>query len=149
MSHQVQIKAGVQELIDGLNEDLAHEYTAVIQYIQNAARVSGLGRQVLKPLFEKEAQDELQHALYLANKIAQLGGVPVVKPYEVKQTDNIREMLQASIDAEKDTIRRYKERIEQAERADQLGLKVELEDMLAEETEHKEELERLLEDPRL
>ena len=41
------------------------------------------------------------------------------------------------------------ERIEQAERADQLGLKVELEDMLAEETEHKEELERLLEDPRL
>lgn len=149
MSQQVQFKSGVQELIDGLNEDLAHEYTAVIQYIQNAARVSGLGRQVLKPLFEKEARDEINHALYLANKIVTLGGEPVVKPYEVKQTGNLREMIQASIDAEKDTIRRYKERIEQAERAGETALKVELEEMLAEETEHKEELERLLEDPRL
>ncbi|SFF64457.1 bacterioferritin [Planifilum fulgidum] len=147
MSQQVQ--TDVRELIDGLNEDLAHEYTAVIQYIQNAARVSGLGREVLKPLFEKEARDEINHALYLANKIVALGGVPVVKPYEVKQTGDLREMIQVSIDAEKDTIRRYTMRIEQAERAGEIGLKVKLEEMLAEETEHKEELERLLEDPRL
>lgn len=144
-----QHKTGVQELIDGLNEDLAHEYTAIIQYIQNAARVSGLAREVLKPLFEKEAQDEINHALYLANKIVALGGEPVVKPYDVKQIGNIREMLQVSIDAEKDTIRRYKQRIEQAEQADEVALKVKLEEMLAEENEHKEELERLLEDPRL
>lgn len=144
-----QNKTGVQELIDGLNEDLAHEYTAIIQYIQNAARVSGLAREVLKPLFEKEAQDEINHALYLANKIVVLGGEPVVKPHDVKQTGNIREMLQVSIDAEKDTIRRYKQRIEQAEQADEVALKVKLEEMLAEENEHKEELERLLEDPRL
>ncbi len=147
MSQQVQ--TDVRELIDGLNEDLAHEYTAVIQYIQNAARVSGLGREVLKPLFEKEARDEINHALYLANKIVALGGVPVVKPYEVKQTGDLRELIQVSIDAEKDTIRRYTMRIEQAERAGEIGLKVKLEEMLAEETEHKEELERLLEDPRL
>ncbi|SRR5690606_12288949 len=147
MSQQVQ--TDVRELIDGLNEDLAHEYTAVIQYIQNAARVSGLGREVLKPLFEKEARDEINHALYLANKIVALGGVPVVKPYEVKQTGDLREMIQVSIDAEKDTIRRYTMRIEQAERAGEIGLKVKLEEMLDEETEHKEELERLLEDPRL
>jgi len=144
-----QDRAAIQELIDGLNEDLAHEYTAVIQYIQNAARVSGLGREVLKPMFEKEAQDEINHALYLANKIVTLGGEPVGKIYEVKQTGDTREMIQASIDAEKDTIRRYKERIEQAERAGEVALKIKLEEMLAEETEHKEELERLLENPRL
>lgn len=144
-----QDQAAVQELIDGLNEDLAHEYTAVIQYIQNAAKVSGLGRPVLKPLFEREAQDEINHALYLANKIVTLGGEPVVKLFEVKQTGDIREMIQASIDAEIDTIRRYKERIEQAERAGEVALRMKLEEMLAEETEHKEELERLLQDPRL
>ena len=40
-------------------------------------------------------------------------------------------------------------RIEQAEQVGETELKVKLEEMLAEETEHKEELERLLEDPRL
>src|SRR5690606_42161941 len=126
MSQQVQ--TDVRELIDGLNEDLAHEYTAVIQYIQNAARVSGLGREVLKPLFEKEARDEINHALYLANKIAPLGGVPVVKPYEVIQTGDRREMIQVSIDAEKDTDRRYKLRQEQAQRAGEIGLQSEREE---------------------
>lgn len=43
MSHDV------KELIEGLNEDLAGEYSAIIMYNHNAATVSGIYRQVLKP----------------------------------------------------------------------------------------------------
>lgn len=39
----------LQALIDGLNEDLANEYSAIIMYNHNAATVSGLYRQILKP----------------------------------------------------------------------------------------------------
>ncbi|PMB01720.1 bacterioferritin [Fischerella thermalis CCMEE 5273] len=139
----------IKALIDGLNEDLAYEYAAVITYTYNAAVVSGLARPVLKPFFEAEAQDEMKHAGYLAEKIASLGGVPVVKPAEVKQAANVREMLENAIADEDATIHRYMERIAQAEKAGQFGLKIELEDMVADESNHKEELQRLLNDPRL
>jgi bacterioferritin len=139
----------MQTLIDGLNEDLANEYTAVIMYTYNAATVSGLNRQVLKPFFDQEVPDELGHASYLAEKISMLGGTPVVEPAPFKTGKDVKEMLELALEAEKDTIKRYKQRLEQADEAGEIALKVQLEDMIADETRHKEELERLLEDPRL
>lgn len=143
------MNSDIQTLIDGLNEDLAYEYAAVITYTHNAAVVSGLARPVLKSFFEEEAQDEIKHASYLSEKVAALGGMPVVKPADVKQTSNVREMLENAIADEDATIKRYMKRIEQAEKAGQFGLKVDLEDMVADESNHKEELQRLLDDSRL
>lgn len=44
----------LQELIDGLNEDLAHEYGAAIQYTYSASVVSGLYRSALKPFLKQK-----------------------------------------------------------------------------------------------
>ncbi|MBO8156199.1 MAG: ferritin-like domain-containing protein [Bacillaceae bacterium] len=139
----------MQHLINGLNEDLANEYAAVIMYTYNAAVVSGLYRQVLKPFFEGEIADENGHALYLSEKIKTLGGTPTTIPKEVKQLNDVKEMLEAAKQAETDTIRRYEERKKQAEELGLTELVVKLEDMIADETHHKEEMERLLADPRL
>lgn len=139
----------VKTLIDGLNEDLANEYASVIMYTYNAATVSGLSRQVLKPFFEQEVPDELGHASYLAEKISMLGGIPVVKPAPVEQPKEVKAMLEQALKAETETIGRYKQRLEQADAVGEIALKVQLEDMIADETRHKEELQRLLEDPRL
>ena len=62
-----------EQLIEGLNTDLAHEYGAAIQYTYSASAVSGLYRSALKPFFEAEITDELGHALYLSEKIISLG----------------------------------------------------------------------------
>lgn len=145
----VQTLNPTQILIDGLNEDLAHEYATAIQYTHNAASVSGLARLVLKPLFEDEVQDELGHAKLLAEKIVNLGGTPTVMPKAIKPFTNPREMLQDAIEGEEATIKRYKERIEQAKEVGDLGLQVDLEDMVADETRHKEEFMRILQDPNL
>lgn len=48
----------MKALIEGLNEDLSHEYAASIMYTYNAAVVTGLYRSVLKPFFESEVADE-------------------------------------------------------------------------------------------
>lgn len=138
-----------QALIDGLNEDLAGEYGAIIQYLYNAAVVTGLSRRILNPFFTSEANDEVKHATYLAEKIYQLGGTPVVAPKPVKQVTGIREMLEQTLQDEIDTIERYKQRMIQAEEVGEIALKVELEDMIKDETEHKEEIERLLADPQI
>ncbi|MCP8615517.1 ferritin-like domain-containing protein [Salirhabdus salicampi] len=136
-------------LIEGLNEDLANEYAAVIMYTYNAAVVKGLFRPVLKPFFEGEITDEASHALYLSEKIKTLGGTPTTTPKSVPQLTGIREMLEAAKQAEIDTIERYIQRKEQAEQLGYTELVIKLEDMIADETHHKEEMERLLDDPLL
>lgn len=71
--------AKLQELIDGLNEDLSNEYAAAIQYTYSASVVSGLYRSALKPFFESEITDELGHALYLSEKSNHLAALRLQK----------------------------------------------------------------------
>ena len=65
-----------QELIRALNEDLAGELGAIIQYITYAAKSTGPYRPQLSQFFLQEVPDEQTHAQYLANKIVALGGEP-------------------------------------------------------------------------
>ena len=51
-----------QDLIDALNEDLAHEYTAIIQYLTYAAKCTGPYRPQLAQFFLSEVADEQAHA---------------------------------------------------------------------------------------
>ena len=133
-----------QALIDGLNEDLAHEYQAIISYLLYSRLVSGPLRLQLSSFLEGEIADELEHAKFLAQKIVALGGEPTTLPAEVKLTTSNREMLELSLQAEKDTIERYTQRVKQADAAGEVGLRIDLEEIIAEETRHKEDLERIL-----
>lgn len=137
-----------EQLIKDLNFDLSHEYGAAIQYSYSASVVSGLYRSALKPFFEEEITDELGHAMYLSEKIKSLGGTPTTKAAEVPQPTEVKDLLEAVLKAESDTIVRYEKRRKQAEELELTELVVKLEDMIADETGHKEEVERLLSDSR-
>ncbi|MGP4106598.1 ferritin-like domain-containing protein [Virgibacillus sp. L01] len=137
----------LQNLIDGLNEDLANEYGAAIQYTYSASVVSGLYCSALKPFFEAEITDEMGHALYLSEKISTLGGTPTTKSADIPQPTEVKDLLEATLNSEKDTIERYEERKKQADELGYTELVVKLDDMIADETHHKEEVERLLKDP--
>jgi bacterioferritin len=95
-------------------------------------------------LFQTEIVDEQGHAQFLADKVAALGGVPTTKPCAVPDADEPRDMLELALAAEKQAIADYDERIRQAEAFGDVGLKVNLENQVADETRHKEELERTL-----
>ena len=138
------IERGRKELIEGLNEDLANEYTAIISYLLFSRMVTGPQRLELSRFLEHEIADELEHAKFLSQKIVALGGEPTTQPAPVTLSTHNREMLQLALQAEKDTIERYQQRIKQADAAAELGLRVELENLVAEETRHKEDLERIL-----
>lgn len=134
----------VQALIDGLNEDLANEYAAVIQYRTYASAVSGPYRQELRQFFTTEIGDELGHAQLLADKIVGLGGQPVVQAARVRLTDDPREMLKNSLEDEEATIGRYIARRKQAETAGEVGLSIDLDTIIADETKHRDELRMML-----
>ncbi|MBI3989911.1 MAG: ferritin-like domain-containing protein [candidate division NC10 bacterium] len=133
-----------ETLIEGLNRDLAGEYRAILQYLQHSYMLKGLERLTLGELFKKFAIGEMKHAEFLAEKIVALGGVPTVTPLSIVQPTTAREMLQANLAAERQAIADYKERADQAEEYGDEGLEVELEEIMAEETRHAEELEKLL-----
>ena len=133
-----------ERLIDGLNEDLSHEYEAIISYLLFSKLTSGHGRLELGPFFDAEIADELTHAKFLAQKIVALGGTPTAAPAPVKLPKDNTGMLQAALQAEKDTSARYTKRIAEAEAAGEIGLKVDLEQLVSDETGHMEDLERIL-----
>ncbi len=133
-----------QELIEGLNLDLANEYQAIITYITYAATVTGIHREEMKEFFMREVPEELRHAEFLANKIAALGGQPTTVPIAVPPASNLKEMLHNLHAAEVDTIERYRKRREQAERIGDYGLVNDLEDLISDETRHKESLEMII-----
>jgi bacterioferritin len=98
----------------------------------------------LRALFQAEIADELGHAQFLADKIAALGGEPTTEARRVQPARHPREMLQNALGAEIQAIADYGERLRQAEEFGDVGLKVALENQLADETRHKEEFERIL-----
>jgi bacterioferritin len=134
-----------QELIDGLNEDLANEYAAVIMYRTYASLVKGPYRQELRAFFSSEIPDELNHAQLLADKVVALGGTPTLTAAAVPMASNPKEMLQNALAAEVDTIRRYVKRRKQAEAVEDYALAIEIDTLLADEARHRDEINLMLE----
>lgn len=133
-----------QDFLRGLNEDLAYEYAAVITYRTYASSVQGRARLELREFFEGEIPDELGHAQILADRIVALGGSPTVEPAEVRRAANAREMLQNALQDEIDTIERYVERRRQAEELGHHGIVVDLDDLIRDESNHRDEIRMVL-----
>lgn len=135
-----------KELIDNLNEDLAGELSAIIQYITYASKTSGPFRPQIADFFLAEIPDEQGHAEFLSKKIIALGGEPTTEPRPVPKASNNKEMLERVLEAEQRAVRDYTERARQAEEFGDKGLVVQLEDMVRDESGHAEETERILRD---
>ncbi len=135
-----------QTLIDHLNEDLAGELSAIIQYITYAAKATGPYRPQLAQFFLTEVADEQMHAQFLANKIVAFGGEPTTTPRPVPPADSNRAMLEAILAAERQATADYTQRAKEADEYGDKGLAVQLEDMVRDESSHSEESERMLRD---
>jgi bacterioferritin len=132
------------EIIDLLNNDLTLEYSAAVQYIQHAAKVTGPEYQAIQKELVVHANEEIGHAIILAEQIAFLGGDPTVDVGERHVSDDAKTMLKQDLDGEQDAARRYKERIAQAEELKEYGLRRILEDILMMEEEHARDLQAAL-----
>ena len=135
-----------QQLIDNLNEDLAGELSAIVQYITYASKATGPFRPQLAEFFLREVADEQEHAKFLSNKIVALGGEPTTTPRPVPDASTNREMLERVLEAEQRAVNDYSQRAKEAEAVGDKGLAVSLEDMISDETGHSEETERILRD---
>ena len=133
-----------EELIRGLNEDLAAEWGTIMRYTYQASKAIGLRGAELREILEKEISDELGHARYLTDVITDLGGEPNMTPAHFDKPNEIKAMIELDLKMEEKDIQNY---AKHADMADQLGhpeLKVKLEEMAADEGGHARDLRRIL-----
>ena len=132
-----------EDLINGLNEDLNLELETLLRSVYHAAAGRGMLGHELRELLKKDLPGELEHATFLADKIVALGGEVRIRPAMPAEFGPARDLLQQNIAAEKKIIGNYARRIDQAAEFGDKGLAIRLENMLAAETDHLEQLERL------
>ena len=120
------------------------EYSAAIQYINHAAVMTGAAYGDIIKELKIHANEEVQHAMVMADQIDYLGGSPTVNVGKIHTSKDNDEMLQQDLDGEEDAIRRYKMRVEQAEQIKEFALAQQLRNILATEQEHAMDLKQAL-----
>ena len=134
----------IKQLVKLLNHDLELEYSAAIQYINHSAVMTGaVYGDIIKEL-KIHANEEMQHAMILADQIDFFEGKPSVMVGEIHTSQDNQEMLRQDLEGEQDAIRRYKVRIEQAEGLKEFALAQQLRSILANEQEHAMDLKQAL-----
>jgi bacterioferritin len=76
-------KADAQRIIQALNGLRSTEIMSYLQYMQHQYMAVSLLSPGLKTEFEAHATQELDHANRLADRVQQLGGVPIYDPKEI------------------------------------------------------------------
>jgi len=112
-------KVDNEKLVEMLNAALAEEWLAYYQYWVGAKVMEGPMRSEIEPELVLHAQQELSHAELVSNRIIQLGGTPVLSPFEWKNlarcdydapTDTYIEIiLEQNLKGERCAIQRYQE----------------------------------------
>jgi len=132
------------EIIKGLNEDLAREYQAIIQYVVFSSTLKGAEYGDIAEELKVHASEELSHALEVAKQIDYLGGNPTVRGKEAGYSQDSKEMLEIDLKSEQETISNYRDRIRQAESAGEYALSEKLRGIIAQEQDHEIDLKDAL-----
>ena len=98
-----------EELIRGLNEDLAREYKAIIQYVVFSSTLKGAEYGDIADQLKVHASEDLAHALEVARQIDYLGGDPTVTVKDAEYSQDSKRMLEIDLKQEQETIKHYRE----------------------------------------
>src|SRR5437588_8407778 len=90
-----------EEMVHLLNEDLAREYQAIIAYTVYSQVLKGAAYTDIAEELEKHATEELSHALKISRQVNYFGGMPEVRPKEVKTSDDPKQMLRFDLENER------------------------------------------------
>ena len=131
-------------IIQGLNDDLAREYKAIIQYVVFSAALKGAEYNDIADQLKQHASQELAHALEVARQVDYLGGDPSVTPKQAEFSNESRKMLEIDLKDEQITIKNYRQRIREAEAAGEYALSEALRKIIAQEQDHEIDLKDAL-----
>jgi bacterioferritin len=135
-----------------LNEVLATEIVCVLRYKNHYFMATGIHAKPVAEEFLEHANEEMRHADMVAKRITELGGRPNMNPVglatrshaEYREGDSLEDMIREDLIAERVAIETYTE-IARWLASDDTTTRRMIEEILAVEEEHADDLSNLLE----
>jgi bacterioferritin len=145
-------KADRETVIHVLNEALATELVCVMRYKRHYYMASGINSESVKDEFLEHANEEQGHADQIAERITQLGGEPNFNPEgmlsrshsQYAEGKDLIDMIREDLIAERIAIESYSEIIRYLGTNDPTSRRL-MEEILAKEEEHADDMRTLLE----
>lgn len=139
------------KVVEILNEALATEIVCVLRYKRHYFMAAGIHATPVAGEFQQHALEEMAHADLLAKRIIELRGEPNFSPEglaarshaEYAAGDSLKSMIKEDLIAERIAIESYREMIAYLADQDPTTRRM-LEEILASEEEHAEDLSSLL-----
>lgn len=136
-----------EEIIQLLNDALATELVCVLRYKRHYFTATGVNSSKIKDEFLVHANEESGHADRIAERIVQLGGSPNFSPdsltsrshADYDESTDLKAMIKSNLVAERVAVESYRQMITMISDYDSTTRRM-LEDILADEEEHADEL---------
>jgi bacterioferritin len=136
-----------QDIVRLLNDALATELTCVMRYRRHHFTAQGVDSAKIAEEFLVHANEEMEHADRLAERIVQLGGEPDFRPdtlpsrshSDYDDSGNLNDMIRTNLIAERVAIEAYRQMIGLIGDKDPTTRRL-IEEILAVEEEHADEL---------
>ncbi|HET7663403.1 MAG TPA: ferritin-like domain-containing protein [Rhodanobacteraceae bacterium] len=146
-------KADREKVIDILNEALATEIVCTLRYKYHYYMASGIHSQSVAAEFLQHANEEQAHADRIAERITQLEGAPNFSPdglssrahAEYVEGEDLVDMIKENLVAERIAIETYSDIVRYLGNDDPTTRRL-MEEILAQEEEHAEDMSTLLEE---
>jgi bacterioferritin len=132
------------KLTDMMNQAIASELQAIVQYMWHHIMVKGLNSTSLMDVFEDIAVEEMKHAEKIAERLFYFDVNPTTKPTPIAVGGTPEQMLKANVQAEEEAITLYKGIIKQAASESDDTTRLLFEEILSEEERHHDTFTTLL-----
>ncbi len=132
------------KLTDMMNQAIAGELQAIVQYMWHHIMVKGMNSASLVDVFEDVAMDEMKHAEKIAERLFYFDVTPTTKPNPIAKGGTPEQMLQADVKAEEEAITLYKDIIKQAASEGDETTRLLFETILSDEERHHDTFTTLL-----
>lgn len=138
------MSADQNKVIELLNEIIEMEVSGVVRYLHYALMIKGPNRIPIVKWFHEQANEGYQHASTIGEKLTSLGGHPSLKvaPVPETKTHKVLDILKESLEFEEKALEKYKEVLKYV--GDNVALEEMIREMVRMETEHCEEVRKML-----
>ncbi len=133
-----------EQALEILGKIFKEEMAGIVRYLHYSFMVMGHNRIPIQKWFRDQANESMGHAVIIGEKITSLGGHPpmITSKIEETNTHNVHKLLEESLEHEKVGLQLYHELVKASE--GNIALEELARDLCRTETEHIEEVEKML-----
>lgn len=135
---------GQKAIMTCLNKLFQSEMAGVMRYMHYSFMIMGHNRIPIQKWFREQAQESMDHATTIGEKITALGGHPPLISGQIEESNihSVDQILQESLKFEEETLSHYKELVSLS--GDDIALEELARQFVRTETDHIEEVRKML-----